>query len=114
MKSFDWENPSITGKNKLPPHSHRNYPEKIVLNGIWSFGGFNTAETIDCFTNVELPNQMEVPFHPELKGFDIPIYTNIQYPFPPNPPFVPHKENLVSIYQREFEIPETCFNELCV
>lgn len=107
MKSFDWENPSVTGKNKLPPHSHRSYPEKIVLNGIWSFGGFSNAEFIEHFTDLELSDEMEVPFHPELKGYNIPIYTNIQYPFPPNPPFVPHKENLVSIYQREFEIPES-------
>ncbi|MFA0231334.1 sugar-binding domain-containing protein, partial [Vibrio sp. 10N.261.45.A7] len=33
------------------------------------------------------------------------IYTNVKYPFPCNPPFVP-KENPTGCYQTTFELPE--------
>ena len=107
MNAPDWENPTVTGKNKLPPHADRNFPEKLDLCGKWSFGSFPAAEYLEHFTGSELPDQLEVPSHPELAGYDIPIYTNIQYPFPPDPPHVPHDRNPVSVYRRDFELPET-------
>ncbi|MBQ6596792.1 MAG: hypothetical protein IJH79_04485, partial [Lentisphaeria bacterium] len=106
MTAADWENPSVTGKNKLPPHADRDFPEKLDLCGKWSFGSFPAAEYLDRFTELELPDQLEVPSHPELAGYDIPIYTNIQYPFPPDPPHVPHDRDPLSVYRREFELPE--------
>ena len=106
MSAADWENPSVTGKNKLPPHVDRNHTEKLNLNGKWSFGSFSAAEDIDHFTELELPDELEVPSHPELAGHGIPIYTNVQYPFPPDPPRVPHDQNSLSVYRREFELPE--------
>lgn len=106
MRVFDWEDPAVTGKNKLPPHADRNYPEKLDLCGTWSFGSFPAAEYLDQFTELSLPDQLEVPSHPELHGYDIPIYTNIVYPFPAEPPRVPHDRNPVSVYRREFEIPD--------
>ena len=107
MIAADWENPSVTGKNKLPPHADRDYPEKLSLNGYWQFGRFTSAECLKGFPHLELPDQLEVPSHPELAGYDIPIYTNIQYPFQPDPPHVPHENNPVSVYRREFVLPET-------
>ena len=105
MKSADWENPSVTGKNKLPPHADRDYPLRMSLNGTWQFGSF-LPDDLERFTTLELPHSLDVPSHPESVGFNIPIYTNIQYPFPPNPPFVPHDNNPLSVYRREFELPE--------
>ena len=107
MIAADWENPSVTGKNKLPPHADRNYPEKLGLNGKWSFGSFPAAEYLERFAELELTDQLDVPSHPELAGYDIPIYTNIQYPFPPDPPRVPHDRNPLSVYRREFDLPES-------
>ena len=101
----EWENPEFTGQNKLPPHADRDYPEKLSLNGIWQFGSYPSAEMIDCFPELELPDRLEVPSHPELAGYGIPIYTNIQYPFPPDPPLVPHDGNPLSVYRREFDLP---------
>ena len=106
MKSADWENPSVTGKNKLPPHADRDYPLRMSLNGTWQFGSF-LPDDLERFTTLELPHSLDVPSHPETVGFNIPIYTNIQYPFPPNPPFVPHDNNPLSVYRREFELLET-------
>lgn len=106
MDIADWENPSVTGRNKLPPHADRSHPEKLDLNGKWSFGSFPAAEYLDRFTELALTDCLDVPSHPELSGYGIPIYTNIQYPFPPDPPRVPHDGNPVSVYRREFELPE--------
>ena len=101
------EDPQVLGINKLPPHADRNYQDCISLNGMWKFGSFYDWELLNNFYKVELTNSLEVPFHPELAGFDIPIYTNIQYPFNTNPPYVPHENNPLSIYEREFDIPES-------
>ncbi|XP_044945850.1 beta-galactosidase-like [Hordeum vulgare subsp. vulgare] len=40
-----------------------------------------------------------------MHGFDRPIYTNVTYPFPMNPPFVP-SENPTSCYRKVFRIPK--------
>jgi len=36
----------------------------------------------------------------------MPIYTNIDYPFPKNPPYIPHEYNPVGSYRTTFTIPE--------
>ncbi len=47
------------------------------------------------------------------KGFDAPIYTDVKYPFPADPPFVPSDYNPVGIYVREFIVPVS-FQEMDV
>lgn len=46
-----------------------------------------------------------VPSCVEVEGYGIPIYTNVTYPFPKNPPFIAHDYNPVSSYRRTFKIP---------
>jgi hypothetical protein len=41
-----------------------------------------------------------------MHGFDIPIYTNIVYPFPLNPPKVP-EENPTGCYRKNFKLPHS-------
>ncbi len=54
---------------------------------------------------------MEIPSHWMLKGFDIPIYTNVKYPFPVVPPFVP-QENPTGIYTCTLDLPwQDCSGE---
>jgi beta-galactosidase len=50
-------------------------------------------------------DDMEIPSHWMLKGYDRPIYTNIKYPFPVVPPFVP-KENPTGVYRLVFDLPK--------
>jgi len=46
-----------------------------------------------------------VPSNWQLHGFDIPIYTNVVYPFPVDPPFIP-MENPTGCYRTYFQIPK--------
>jgi len=38
-------------------------------------------------------------------GYDKPVYTNVRYPFQADPPRVPHDDNPIGSYRRNFEIP---------
>lgn len=51
-------------------------------------------------------DDMQIPSHWMLKGYDRPIYTNVKYPFPVVPPFVP-EENPTGIYRLTFDLPES-------
>ena len=42
-----------------------------------------------------------------MQGFGQPIYTNIIYPFTPNPPHVPADNNPTGCYRRTFTLDET-------
>ena len=40
-----------------------------------------------------------------MKGYDVPIYVNIPYPYKMDPPKIPHDWNPVGSYKRSFKIP---------
>ena len=45
-----------------------------------------------------------MPGNWQLQGFDRPVYTNVKYPFPVTPPYVP-KENPTGCYTTSFDLP---------
>lgn len=47
---------------------------------------------------------IQVPSNWMLHGYDKPIYTNVKYPFPVNPPLVP-EQNPTGCYQLKFSLP---------
>lgn len=47
---------------------------------------------------------IQVPGHWQLQGYGNPHYTNVMYPFPVCPPFVP-TENPTGTYRRKFSVP---------
>ncbi|PNY00160.1 glycoside hydrolase family 2 protein [Trifolium pratense] len=51
------------------------------------------------------PQNWTVPSNWQLHGFDCPIYTNVTYPFPLDPPFVP-TENPTGCYRVDFHLPK--------
>jgi hypothetical protein len=53
--------------------------------------------------------QIQVPSNWECQGFGTPIYTNIIYPFPVTPPYVP-KDNPTGCYTHTFDIAEDWTN----
>ena len=83
---------------------------RISLNGTWQFKyAKNPAEAPSEFWKESFDTSnwdpIQVPGSWELQGFDAPIYTDVSYPFPPNPPYVPTDYNPVGSYVHEFSIP---------
>lgn len=83
-------------------------PHVRSLNGQWDFRFFDRGESLpgdlgELFTGGDW-HKMTVPGNWELHGFGDPIYTNVQYPFTPDPPHVP-EENQIGVYFRKFEAP---------
>jgi len=121
----DWENPNFTGINKEPPHAYyipyaslyqaiRNIPAESPfyqsLNGTWKFNYVKKPANrpLDFMWeafDVSGWSDIEVPGNWELQGFGIPIYTDVEYPFPSNPPNIPHDYNPVGSYRRDFTVP---------
>ena len=76
-----------------------------MLSGNWDFKYFNSVyELPDSFPEgVEFDDTLTVPSVWQLNGYDTNNYTNILYPFPYDPPFVPHA-NPCGCYKRTFNI----------
>ncbi|MET8809434.1 glycoside hydrolase family 2 TIM barrel-domain containing protein [Streptomyces sp. NPDC004546] len=81
------------------------------LNGPWRFRLSPTASVAEDFAAEGFDDHswdsIQVPSHWVLQGdgaYGRPIYTNIQFPFPIDPPHVPD-ENPTGDYRRHFDIP---------
>jgi beta-galactosidase len=124
----DWENPGISGINRLPASATSISFESVEkslaydlktssryqsLNGQWKFNWVPVpAEAPDDFYRMDYKvsswNEITVPANWELNGYGTPIYTNITYPFVPvDPPNVPDDDNPVGCYVREFDLPDS-------
>lgn len=120
----DWENPAVFGINKEAPRAtalpyadaqsaaaQGDSPWTMRLDGRWKFHWAPTPDTrpTDFFeerfddaawTTIAVPGNWEIAGH----GF--PIYTNINYPHPADPPRIPHTDNPVGSYRRTFALPD--------
>jgi len=125
QKAEDWENPNIIYQNKLHARASfvpfedydsaiQNNPKQSslrkLLNGTWKFNWVRKPvdRPIDFYKdnyNVTDWDEIEVPTNWEVEGYGIPIYINNTYPFPANPPHIPHDYNPVGSYVRNFTIP---------
>lgn len=123
----EWENPKIIERHKLPGHAYfvpyangqsarvdapESSPFYLSLNGRWKFNWVKTPgeRPLDFFAKGFDDSQWKtipVPSNWELQGYGLPIYTNITYPFPANPPFVDNSYNPVGTYKREFKLPKS-------
>lgn len=126
----DWENPILVDHNKEAPHAsfflfnnikdaieqHRDQSRFYKsLNGNWKFHYSNQSkDRPKNFQSVKSSgvkwSTLPVPSNWELKGSGIPIYTNIIYPFPKNPPFV-GEDNPVGTYQTSFTVPNNWYGQ---
>lgn len=130
-----WQDPTVNAQNREPMRAHfiplvseaaamkqldksildrlkldTSIERRISLNGTWKFKyAKNPASAPQDFWKVDFNSSqwdpIKVPGSWELQGFDAPIYTDVSYPFPPNPPFVPSDYNPVGSYIHEFEVP---------
>ncbi|MGI5413726.1 glycoside hydrolase family 2 TIM barrel-domain containing protein [Streptomyces chartreusis] len=89
---------------------HSDAPS-LSLNGSWRFRLSPTASVAQDFAAEGFDDQqwdsIPVPSHWVLQGdgaYGRPIYTNIQFPFPIDPPHVPD-ENPTGDYRRHFHVP---------
>lgn len=121
----DWEHPELVSSNTLPPQAWfiPYATEKAALDnkgvsgfvqsldGQWLFKLVNKpADRPEGFYkngfDVKGWQKIKVPANWQTEGFDKFIFTDVEYPIPPNPPFVPADYNPVGSYKRSFTIPE--------
>ena len=96
-------------------------PEKadyLSLNGIWKFNLVpepSARPGEDDFwgndADVSAWDNIDVPSCWEMKGYDLPLYVNVEYAFLNNPPYVENKvdgvgDNPVGSYRRTFNLPQ--------
>ncbi|MFF1879259.1 glycoside hydrolase family 2 TIM barrel-domain containing protein [Leifsonia sp. NPDC058230] len=97
---------------RRPPRSwlHSDAPS-LSLNGDWRFRLSPFAPTTEDVAAADFDDSgwdsIPVPSHWVLQGdgaYGLPIYTNVQFPFPVDPPHVPD-ENPTGDYRRTIEVP---------
>lgn len=94
-----------TSENRLPQRAYyipQGYGQVVSLNGTWRFA---YCENGDYPPEKLIWNQIPVPSCWQLQGYEYPNYSNINYPYPVDPPYVP-RQNPAGIYEREWDIPE--------
>ncbi|MFR2765615.1 MAG: glycoside hydrolase family 2 TIM barrel-domain containing protein [Clostridium sp.] len=104
-----YENLSVLHENTMPARAyyipaskrmdnlveHREKSDRMqLLNGTWKFQYFNSIYDIqDSFFEKDYDTEhfdgIQVPSVWQMAGYDMHQYTNIQYPFPFDPPYVP-------------------------
>ena len=99
-----YENPLKTSENRMKPRSYYipgGISEYRLLNGQWDFAYFN--RDIDVPEQIEQWDQIPVPSCWQLEGYGHPNYTNTNYPYPCDPPYVPD-DNPCGVYRRSFTV----------
>lgn len=86
---------------KTPAEGKTDNRRVLMLNGAWQFHYFDSVRQFtmapDSFDTIEVPSNWQ------MKGYDAHQYTNVQYPIPFNPPYVP-KKNPCGLYRRTFAL----------
>ncbi|MDR3261157.1 MAG: beta-galactosidase, partial [Tannerella sp.] len=107
-----WENPTLLDEGKEAPHADfipyadlsqllddNKFASPFVknLNGVWKFHfAESVAQRPTGFYSENLDEStwkdIRVPASWETQGFGVPVYTNISYIFPANPPYVDNND----------------------
>lgn len=99
-----YEEPTKTSENRLPQRPYylpEGRSEYRLLNGTWRFAFF--PRDIDVPEVITDWDSIPVPSCWQLHGYENPNYTNINFPFPCDPPYAPD-ENPCGVYEREFTL----------
>lgn len=99
-----YENILKTSENRKSPRSYyipKGESEYTLLNGQWDFAYFE--RDIDIPDVIENWDSIKVPSCWQLMGYGNPNYTNINYPYPVDPPYVPD-DNPCGVYRREITV----------
>jgi beta-galactosidase len=126
-----WENPQVLHVNCEKPHAYFIPYENEVkaqqgirgtsgffksLKGSWKFKYHNTFNVVeDGFYAADYDadswESLMVPSNWQMHGYDRPQYTNINYPYPCDPPFVPN-DNPTGIFIRDFHFDKQVEKEV--
>ena len=130
MKAFDYslvKDPQYFKDGRMDAHSDHTYyrdgeeaQEKATsfrydLNGIWKFHyARNYGSAIPGFEKTDYCcrdwDDIRVPAHIQMEGYDAPQYANVQYPWEGHedihPGEIPEHFNPVASYVKYFEVPE--------
>ena len=101
-----YENILKTSENRLPQRAYyipEGKSEYMLLNGNWRFVYFKNED--EAPEKIEKWDEIPVPSCWQALGYENPNYTNINYPYPVDPPFVPD-DNPCGIYERDFDSGE--------
>lgn len=91
------------GKEQNPFENRETSERFELLNGQWYFRYYESIIDLeDNFVGAAFDKTIPVPSNWQLHGFDKPQYTNIAYPIPFDPPFVPD-DIPVGVYRRSYE-----------
>lgn len=105
MKRRSYYIPFVDTNEALTVKDRNKQNNFFSLNGKWKFNYFNSLQLIkevNDINEINFPTTMEVPSVWQVNGYDYNQYTNVKYPIPYNPPFVP-KDNPCAVYQKEFD-----------
>ena len=112
------EDVAVTSVNRMPPRAHSlpTAPFVLSLNGTWRFhwcgekslkpAGFERRDFDDSEWG-----EIDVPSCVEMRGYGVPHYTNVRYPFKKSIPEILDAQtggktyNPVSSYRRRFSVP---------
>ncbi|MGF7144205.1 beta-galactosidase [Anaerotaenia torta] len=118
MKKTDWQDPTFLQKGREKERAYfipydnldsalQDVKEQSLfyklLNGIWDFKYYERY--YDMPEIIENWDSIPVPSNWQMFGYDKPYYTNINYPHPVDPPYVPD-ENPCGVYKRIFQLEE--------
>lgn len=107
-----YENLEFIHENTMPPRAYYIPYDSVekalagdetqskyytLLNGDWDFRYF--ARDIDCPSVIDEWDTVKVPSCWQTTGYENPYYTNVNYPYPVDPPYVPD-DNPVGVYRK--------------
>lgn len=96
---FDTKEKALRGKKETSAYYR-------LLNGVWGFKYFEGENDVpQNVDDIRFNDQIRVPSCWQTEGYDRNMYTDTNYPFPVDPPYVPD-DNPCGVYSREFEITE--------
>ena len=111
------EDPKVTSSGAIEPHTYaipfakneepfgpRETSSRFeLLNGEWGFSYYaSILDLDDRFPSLPPQTKIPVPSNWQLHGYDVPQYTNVMYPIPYDPPYVPD-DIPVGVYRLEYD-----------
>ncbi|TQD77556.1 hypothetical protein C1H46_036910 [Malus baccata] len=105
-----WNDDAVVGALDSAALWVKGLPFVKSLSGYWKFFLASNPKNVplnfhdSAFHDIQWET-LPVPSNWQMHGFDRPIYTNVVYPFPLDPPFV-HVDNPTGCYRTYFDIPK--------